>query len=77
MLSILTALLVTACDVLRPRADLLLEVAALRQQLGVLRRHIAFIRRISSETPGWGEDRIALEMEPKLGGLAHDYELAA
>jgi len=31
------------------------------------RRHIAFIRRISSENPRWGEDRIALEMKLKLG----------
>ena len=31
------------------------------------RRHIEFIRRISSENPAWGEDRIALEMKLKLG----------
>jgi putative transposase len=29
--------------------------------------HIAFIRRISSEQPGWGEDRIAEELAIKLG----------
>jgi len=31
------------------------------------RRHIEFIRRISSDNPTWGEDRIALEMKLKLG----------
>ncbi|MBW2255307.1 MAG: transposase [Deltaproteobacteria bacterium] len=31
------------------------------------RRHIAFIRRISSDHPEWGEDRIALELRLKLG----------
>jgi hypothetical protein len=132
MLSILTIFLATACDALRPRADLLLKNAALRQQLDVLcrqakgprlrradrvfwiwlsrrwprwksalvivkpetvlhwhregyrrywrwkskgkpgrpripRRHIEFIRRISSQNPSWGEDRIALEMKLKLG----------
>ena len=132
MLSILTALLATARNALRPRGDLLLEIAALREQLEVLRRHakrpqlrrgdrvfwiwlsrcwprwksalvivkpetvlrwhregyrsywrwkskgkpgrpriprrhIEFIRRISSENPSWGEDRIALEMKLKLG----------
>ena len=35
------------------------------------RRHIEFIRRISSDHPEWGEDRIALELELKLGA-AHD-----
>ena len=30
-------------------------------------RHRQFIRRISSENPAWGEDRIALEMKLKLG----------
>ena len=29
--------------------------------------HIAFIRRISSDHPEWGEDRIALELKLKLG----------
>ena len=29
--------------------------------------HIAFIRRISAEQPGWGEDRIAEELAIKLG----------
>jgi putative transposase len=29
--------------------------------------HIAFIRRISSQQPGWGEDRIAEELAIKLG----------
>jgi putative transposase len=29
--------------------------------------HIAFIRRMSSEQPGWGEDRIAEELAIKLG----------
>jgi putative transposase len=29
--------------------------------------HIAFIRRISAEQPGWGEDRIAEELAMKLG----------
>ena len=132
MLSILTTFLATACEALRPRADLLLENAALRQQLDVLcrqakgarlrradrvfwiwlsrrwprwksalvivkpetvlrwhregyrrywrwkskgkrgrpripRRYIEFIRRISSQNPSWGEDRIALEMKLKLG----------
>jgi hypothetical protein len=38
MLSILFVLLATARDVLRPRADLVREVAALRQQLDVLER---------------------------------------
>ena len=132
MLSILTALFTMGRDLLRPRADLLLEIAALREQVAVLqrqtkrprlrredrilwiwlsrhwrrwrsalvivkpetvlrwhrdgyrrcwrrrsqgrpgrpripRRHIAFIRRISSRNAGWGEDRIALEMKLKLG----------
>ena len=31
------------------------------------RQHIAFIRRISTDHPEWGEDRIALEMKIKLG----------
>jgi hypothetical protein len=30
------------------------------------RRHIAFIKRMSEENPGWGEDRIALELRLKL-----------
>ena len=30
--------------------------------------HIALIRRISSDQPGWGEDRIAEELAIKLGG---------
>ena len=30
-------------------------------------KHIAFIRRISSQQPGWGEDRIAEELAIKLG----------
>ena len=38
MLSILTTFLATVCDALRQRADLLLENAALRQQLDVLCR---------------------------------------
>lgn len=132
MSSMLSVIVATARNVLRPRADLLLENAALRQQLEVLRRHvkrpqlrradrvfwiwlsrrwpewrsalvivrpetvlrwhregyrrywrwkskgrpgrpriprrhIEFIRRISSENPSWGEDRIALEMKLKLG----------
>ena len=132
MLTLLSTLLSTARQALWPRADLLLEVAALRAQLTVLerrtkrprlrrsdrvfwiwlsrhwprwrsalvivkpttvlrwhrngyrrywrwksqgepgrpripRRHIEFVRRISSESPSWGEDRIALEMRLKLG----------
>ena len=31
------------------------------------RRHIEFIRRISTDRPEWGEDRIALELKLKLG----------
>ncbi len=31
------------------------------------RTYISLIRRISSENPGWGEDRIALELKAKLG----------
>ncbi len=31
------------------------------------RSHIAFIRRISTDHPEWGEDRIALELRLKLG----------
>ena len=31
------------------------------------RQHIAFIRRITSDHPEYGEDRIALELEVKLG----------
>jgi len=31
------------------------------------RSHIRLIRRISSENPRWGEDRIALELKVKLG----------
>jgi hypothetical protein len=34
------------------------------------RKHIEFIRRISSDHPEWGEDRIALELKLKLG-VAH------
>jgi transposase InsO family protein len=33
------------------------------------RKHIAFIRRISSDHPEYGEDRIALELELKFGIL--------
>ena len=39
MLSVLTALLATARNALRPRAALLIEVAALRHQLEVLQHH--------------------------------------
>jgi len=35
------------------------------------RTHISLIRRISSDHPEWGEDRIALELKAKLGA-AHD-----
>ena len=41
-----------------------------RRSLGrpaIRRRHIEFIRRISSEHPEYGEDRIALELELKCG----------
>jgi len=31
------------------------------------RNHISLIRRISSDNPGWGEDRIALDLKAKLG----------
>lgn len=31
------------------------------------RKNIAFIRRMSTDNPEWGEDRIALEMKLKLG----------
>lgn len=31
------------------------------------RSHISLIRRISSDNPGWGEDRISLELKAKLG----------
>jgi transposase InsO family protein len=31
------------------------------------RKHIEFIRRISTDHPEWGEDRIALELKLKLG----------
>ena len=31
------------------------------------RSHISLIRRISSDNPEWGEDRIALELKAKLG----------
>ncbi len=31
------------------------------------RSHISLIRRISSDHPEWGEDRIALELKAKLG----------
>jgi hypothetical protein len=30
------------------------------------RRHIAFIKRMSEDNPGWGEDRIALELRLKF-----------
>ena len=33
----------------------------------VSRSHISLIRRISSDNPEWGEDRIALELKAKLG----------
>ena len=33
----------------------------------IRRQHIEFIRRISSDHPEWGEDRIALELKLKLG----------
>ena len=33
----------------------------------IARRHIEFIRRISSDHPEYGEDRIALELETKFG----------
>jgi hypothetical protein len=33
----------------------------------ISKEHIEIIRRISRENPGWGEDRIADEMELKLG----------
>jgi len=35
------------------------------------RTHISLIRRISSDHPEWGEDRIALELKAKLG-VEHD-----
>ncbi|MFC1573478.1 helix-turn-helix domain-containing protein, partial [Candidatus Eisenbacteria bacterium] len=31
------------------------------------RKHIAFIKRISSDQPGWGEDKIAEELAAKFG----------
>jgi len=132
MLEFLFSVLSTVRSVARSRVDLLLEIAALREQLEVyrrqvrrpkirrgdrlfwiwLRRHwprwkqalvivkpatvlrwhrqgykrywrwrsngkpgrphipqqlIAFIRRISGDHPEWGEDRIALELNLKLG----------
>ena len=132
MFGALKTLLSTMTTLVRPRSELLLEIAALRHQLDVLCRqnrrpklkrgdrmfwiwlkrtwpawrsalvivqpetvlrwhrdgyraywrwkskakhgrpripqqHIAFIRRISSEHPEWGEDRIALELKLKLG----------
>jgi len=33
----------------------------------IARSHISLIRRISSDQPEWGEDRIALELKAKLG----------
>ncbi|MBM4321765.1 MAG: integrase, partial [Deltaproteobacteria bacterium] len=136
MPSAVFALLSTLLHVARNRADLLAEIAALRQQLNVLQRqvkspqlrrgdrafwiwlsrhwprwrsaivivqpetvlswhrqgyrlfwrwrsrgkpgrpriprqHIEFIRRISTDHPEWGEDRIALELKLKLGA-EHD-----
>ena len=128
LLSILKTVLSTVLAAARPRAELLMEIAALRQQLDVYRRqgrrpvinrrdrmfwiwlqrrwrgwkralvivkpetvlrwhregyraywrwrskgkpgrpriprkHIEFIRRISSDHPEWGEDKIALELK--------------
>ena len=51
MLSILTTFLATACDALRPQADLLLENAALQQQLGVLCRQ--------AKGPGYGASTVS------------------
>jgi hypothetical protein len=51
---------------------LLLENLALRQQLAayrrtrIPRRHIEFIKRMSADNPGWGENRVALELRLKL-----------
>ena len=132
MLRALSVLVSTVRAAVRPRADLLLEIGALRQQLEVYQRqaspprlrrgdrlfwiwlcrhwtqwkdalvivkpetvlgwhragyraywrrkckgkpgrppipveHQAFIRRISTDHPEWGEDRIALELKLKLG----------
>jgi len=39
----------------------------LRELTGIARTHISLIRRISSDHPEWGEDRIALELKAKLG----------
>jgi len=136
MFSALLAMLSALLHAVRSRADLLTEIAALRQQLAVLqrqvkrlqlrradrafwiwlrrhwprwksalvivqpetvlrwhrqgyqlywrwrsrgkpgrpripRRHIEFIRRISSDHPDWGEDRIALLLELNFGAK-HD-----
>jgi hypothetical protein len=35
--------------------------------------HIALIRRISADQPGWGEDRIAEELALKLGVMHSTY----
>jgi hypothetical protein len=62
----------------RSRVILSAENAILRHQLAVLQRgrpspflrpadRVLWIRRISSDHPEWGEDRIALELKAKLG----------
>jgi hypothetical protein len=45
----------------------------------ITREHIAFIRRMSSDHPEWGENKIAEELAaiPVLGGLHHDHRLVA
>jgi hypothetical protein len=35
------------------------------------------IRRISSDDPGWGEERIVLELNAKLGVVGGEYHIPA
>jgi len=49
MLSVLTTFLATAREVLRPRADLVLEIATPREQLGVLSAYVRPGRRLADD----------------------------
>jgi len=75
MKSWLPLVLRALAGMVRSRASLSAENAILRHQLSVLQRerpriprtHLSLIGRISFDHPEWGEDRIALELDAKLG----------